>query len=1185
MKNKWLKRTALTGAGIVVVLGAAGLALPPLLKDRVAQLAGEKLQRKVSIDGLSINPYLFKATLSGVSIVDSDGLPLLRFDSLLLDLELASIWQRGAVLREIRLDHPQLRLVRTGANRYNISDIVERFLKEPSPPEKPRFSLNNIQLLDGRIDFIDQPEQQTHRIEALTLKLPFVSSLPYYTDTAVEPGLAARIDGAVFDLKGRAKPFKTTLDSTLALDLDGLDLTRWVDYLPLKLGFKLQQALLDSRLTVAFSKPAQGEPAVTLGGSVSVRKLRLAELDDSPLLAWKAATLTLGELQPLAGKLRFTRLALEAPELHVRRGKDGALNLLKLLPAGDGKPAAGSTEPAKAEARAATQFALGEIALRGGVLHWNDAVPGEGFETTLHDLDLTLAGLALPASHPAKLVISARSERGERLHHEGELTASPFTAQGKVELDGAVLPAYAPYLPAGLQLTGGQLDLAGEYRFSPDNFTLSEVKASLADFKLGLKGEKSPALTIPRLTLAGLALDTRERRLDLAELASDDGRLALSRDARGRLNWLAALPQEQAGAGPAGKPWAVRMAALRLAGYGIDWQDKSPSQAVRLAVSKLDAKLEQLSTVPGEQGKVDISLALGKRGTLAVKGSLTPAPFAADLALNARNLDIVGVQPYFAEHLNIALTRGQLNARGQLALKQAAPFEAGYRGNLAVTGFQAVDKLNAADFLSWKSLYVGNIRAQSQPLKLDVGEVALSDFFSRLIVNANGRLNLQDIVVHEGGAVSTTEPRAADAAPAEPAAAAATAQATAPVATAKAELPPISVAKVTLAGGNIQFSDYFIKPNYSANLTQIGGTVSGLSSNAATRATLALAGSVDNHAPVEIKGSLNPLAKDLFLDIKGGVKGFEMPTTSPYSGKYVGYAIERGKLTMDVSYHVENGELKAENALFLDQLAFGDKIDSPEAVSLPVKLAVALLTDRKGQINVRLPISGTLNDPQFSVGGIIWQVIKNLFEKAVTSPFSLLGSAFGGGEDMAFVEFQPGLAELSPAARDKLDKLGQAMTDKPAIRMDVAGRVDADNDLVGLRRAKLQEMVRAQKLKARLADGQAADEATLTVSEAEYPVYLKAAYKQESFPKPRNLIGLPKDLPVAEMEKLMLANLSLTAEDLRLLANRRAQLVKDYLLKSARLGEDRVFLIAPHLDGKDKDGSGPASRADFTLRQ
>ncbi len=452
-----------------------------------------------------------------------------------------------------------------------------------------------------------------------------------------------------------------------------------------------------------------------------------------------------------------------------------------------------------------------------------------------------------------------------------------------------------------------------------------------------------------------------------------------------------------------------------------------------------------------------------------------------------------------------------------------------------------------------------------------------------MILSREGKLNLLQIVRQPDAAPVSVTARAAD-----QAVVAGDGKAVAPVGTTDQPLLPIKIGKITVQGGDIRFTDNFIKPNYSANLKRIGGSISGLSSAAGSVATLALRGSYDNIAPLGITAKLNPLAPSPYLDLEADIKGIEMTSLSPYSGKYAGYAIEKGKLSLFVKYKIESGQLTAENRIFLDQLTFGDPVDSPEATKLPVTLAVALLKNRSGEIDINLPISGSLNDPEFSVGGLVVKVIVNLLMKAVTSPFALLGSVLGGGEELSNVEFDFGQAVITPASQPRLEKLAKALLDRPALRLEIEGRADPESDPEGLKRDRLATKVRALKREDLTKKGlESGSTDAVELGANEYPALLERVYRAEKFPKPRNLVGMVKGLPVEEMEKLILANSPVDEEDLRDLADRRAKVVRDWLLAHQVPGE-RLFMLPVKLaksEGKaDSAEQAKGSRVVFSLK-
>jgi hypothetical protein len=396
------------------------------------------------------------------------------------------------------------------------------------------------------------------------------------------------------------------------------------------------------------------------------------------------------------------------------------------------------------------------------------------------------------------------------------------------------------------------------------------------------------------------------------------------------------------------------------------------------------------------------------------------------------------------------------------------------------------------------------------------------------------------------------------------------------------EALPISIGRIELARGNVSFSDMYVKPNYSANLTDVAGTVTTMSAEQA--GNVSITARVDHSAPVEVQGNLHPFAKELTLDLAAKARDIDLPPLTPYSTKYAGYGIEKGQLTFDVRYRIENRRLSAENRLVLDQLTFGARVESPTATKLPILLAVALLKDSRGVIDIRLPISGSLDDPKFSLGGIIVQVIVNLIVKAATAPFALLSAVFGGGEELSTLDFAPGSAVPGPDAQKRIDTLGKALADRPALKLNIAGRADPAADREALQHAAVDTAMRREKMKTLVDDGTAPASVDLvTIGADERTRWLTAAYRAAPIPdRPRNLLRMLKDLPPAEMEAMLLAHAKVDDEALRALANARALAVKDALVAKG-IADDRLFLIAPRLGG-DAGAAGPPTRVDLALR-
>jgi hypothetical protein len=396
----------------------------------------------------------------------------------------------------------------------------------------------------------------------------------------------------------------------------------------------------------------------------------------------------------------------------------------------------------------------------------------------------------------------------------------------------------------------------------------------------------------------------------------------------------------------------------------------------------------------------------------------------------------------------------------------------------------------------------------------------------------------------------------------------------------------VNVGGVRLVNGRIDYSDHFVRPNYSAALTELNGSLGAFSSQSRDMAALQLHGRAEGTATLDITGQVNPLARPLALDIRAKASDLELAPLSPYAGKYAGYAIERGKLSMDVAYKISaDGRLEASNQLILNQLTFGEPIASPTATKLPVKLAIALLKDRNGVINVNLPVSGSLNDPQFSVAGVVGKLILNLLVKAVTSPFSLLSGAMdgGAGPDMSAIEFKPGTAVFTDASAASLDKVAAALADRPALQVTITGSADAQAERADWQRETIESQLRTMAHDEALSAGASAS-APLALTPARRSALLQALYKRTRLPdKPRNLVGMLKDLPDAEMEALLMNNVPVNDEAMRQEALARAIAVRDALIAKG-ISSDRLFLAAPSLHTAGSEPWTPRATLALAMR-
>ncbi len=356
-------------------------------------------------------------------------------------------------------------------------------------------------------------------------------------------------------------------------------------------------------------------------------------------------------------------------------------------------------------------------------------------------------------------------------------------------------------------------------------------------------------------------------------------------------------------------------------------------------------------------------------------------------------------EAYFPSNLNVFILGGFADTamNVDIALKDGKPTGT-FKGSAGIRGFHAIDTVAEEDLLKWESLQLDDIRGNLEPFSLALRQIALNGVYSRIIVRKDGTLNLQNLVEKP-----KQEPVPAIVAPATPPPPGPRAVSSPQQATGAKK--QIQIGSVTIQDGTLSFTDNHLPQQYATTFYNLGGRISGLSTEESKFADVDLRGNLENHSPLQITGRINPLRDDLFVDLKVSFRDIELSPVTPYSGTYLGYTVEKGKLFLDLTYHIDKKQLDASNSIFIDQFTFGEKVESDKATKLPVKLGLALLKDRNGEIHLDVPLSGRTDDPKFSVWKLVFQVIRNLMVKAVTSPLSLLSSMFGGGHDLSAIQF------------------------------------------------------------------------------------------------------------------------------------------------------------------------------------
>jgi hypothetical protein len=1248
--SRWLRRLVYLLAAIAALWVLAWGLVPPLLKSQAEKAASQQLGRQLTFGSVEFKPWTMELELRDLVLASQSGAQeQLRVGRVYVDAELQSLLRLAPVIDGLQIEGLRGNITHAGGGKYDFDDILEKFAAKPQAEaasnEPFQFAVYNIDLKDWALSLDDRPTNKKHEIRDFALSLPFLSNLEAQRQVKIQPRLAFQLNGSKFDSTGEATPFVQTHKSDAKISIRQLDLKPYLPYLPAGMPIKPIAAMLGADLTLAFEQNPKA--VVRISGQVRADNISLLDIKSEPLLEMQSLKVSAQDVRPLERIVKLDLVELNAPALHLKRSGAGGLNLFPKT-SNATKSIAPRAQPISSKAQndlknpaRPWQVSVARVALTSGSLTWADETTSPRALLKAQALAIEAKSIAWPFA-PDKPIAFEGSSQVEQGSLTFSGTATDANASVTAQLSGLPLGALAPYVNGVLShsltgLTDVQAGILWQAPRAEQNAALKITfpKAQLANLQLA-QG-KNRLAQVKLLSADSALIDLNAQTVNVSKVAATGVQTRIERSEQGR--WMAQdwikeskAPNASASASkaPASKRWKVSVGEISLDAPQLVLVDRAPAEGsgkvVELDIRQLKAKVSGFAIDGGEIASKPMPISLSgsvaqssdgvaksaqDAGKIDLKGQLALAPLALQLESKITRLPIHALAPYFDTALNIDLLRLDASYTGQLQMAQTAQglqlklagdavaeeLQTTLRGAALAASSGAVE---GDELINWKALSVRGLAIDMSPgaaLKIDVGEAAATDFFARILLSEQGRINLADIVKSNAPSAATATTATASttasntinsiaprADPVRP-----NGQNDLKIDTAASPAPIINIDAISLINGKMYFSDRFIKPNYAANLSELTGKLGAFSSQpvggTVQMADLELRGKVEGTASLEVLGKLNPLAKPLALDITGKVRDLELAPLTPYSVKFAGHGIERGKLSVDVKYLVKpDGQLTAANKITLNQLKFGDKVDGAPN-SLPVKLAVALLADRNGVIDIDLPVSGSLNDPQFSVGTIVFKLIINLVVKAITSPFTLLASAFGGGGDeLGQVSFAAGSAALSTQANPGLEKIVKAMQDRPNLKMTVVGQASLDAEREGYKKERLKALVAAEKRRTAVASGStgtatASVTAALTVSDAEYPALLKEVYKRSDVPKPRNAVGFVKDIPAADMEALLLANLPVSEQAMQELALARGVAVRDHLAAQG-LPTDRLFLGAAKAVGKDEIWS---PRAELSL--
>ena len=869
--------------------------------------------------------------------------------------------------------------------------------------------------------------------------------------------------------------------------------------------------------------------------SLTIDGFQIKDADAKPLLAWKRLYVN-AELLPLVKKqLAFKVIDLEQPRLRVVVEKGGRLNFSDILArlAKDASPSPQTDQP--------MALSIGHLRVGGAVLAFVDRSLAEPFDTTLGPVGLELDRFRTERDTRSPYAFKGSTEAGESFAWSGTVGTEPLRSSGVLELSGLQLPKYAPYYQPQVSfvLRNGVAKAKASYDFEWSSarhaLKLSGGSLGLQDLVFTGRAEKDPLIQSPSVQIAGVEADLLNSNVEIASVMLKDGSVLARRAADGTLNLLKLLTPPRQPAVKQASPFHLRIREVAVGNYTVQVDDLVPARPVLLKLDRVEASLKDFSLDPGQVTPLKLSLRIGEQGTLKAEGTLVPLETRGELLLKLEGLDLPPLDAYTDSFADLRFSRGKLGLDGRLKFSFQGRKDdgIGYSGELQVSDFEVRDSIQNEPFLRWKRLHLTGAEILSQRPSVSLKSVEWTEPEGRLVMAQNGVSNVARALRIE------TKGPVASAVPPTP-----------------GPEPLIRIAKMQIAKGRLSFIDRSLEPNAALLLSEMEGVYTGLSTEAEEATLVDFKGLAGGLAPITIQGKAMPLRHDKDTDVSIKIVGADLTDFSPYTGKYLGYTTREGKLDVDARVRIQDRKLNVEDKVRLDRMYLGDKVDSPDATHLPVKLGLAILRDRKGLIELEVPVDGSLDDPDIHYGRMIWKAVFNVLGKVITSPFTLLSKMFGGGEDLSAILFTPGSSVVSPAEQKKLETLTKALVGRPELRLEIEGTTDAA-DALTLKQRGLEDLLRRLKWTAKKTKNPSTPEEEV-IDPAEREQWARAAF-DKAFPPPKGTKVEPP--PMAEVEQRLLETITIDPNELHLLAKARSTAAIEILVRAEQVEAGRIFEV------------------------
>ena len=1081
-------------------------AINSLAKSLLPWVAENKLASQASVEKVTFDPLRLTATIDHFKLTEKDGKPLASFDKLVVDLEASGLFHWAWKLKQVALTAPNVNVSISKQGKFNWADLIAKLNEDPSPPEKdlPRVIIERISIAKGDIEYLDanHPAPLQASLTPLDFELEGFSTLPKDRGDYL---IAAKLPYQGGTLKWKGNFGVNPLASQGTLAIEGLQIAKvmqWVKTQPLPLQaeagtfssqFKYDFSLVNEqpKLVLSDTRLAINNLAGKLpqGDHIGLKQVELRMksllLKQQPHLAISSKEIAIKldqfELQKPQAVFTLANANLNLPELALQQKDNTQLTFQDLNL---------QLSQLQLQHQQHTLFQLPEFNV-------------EQVSLNLAERQVNIAKISL-----ANGQLSATSHANGTLDWQQIFTSTAPEKQAEPVTDSTEKPETETKEAEPFKLAINEIALSHWQLNYLDQQFAKPLQAAIADFnlqwalemdkevsltklqaeanQLNVQSDKKTVAQLGKLSLADGNISLAQQKVTIGAIRLSELKTSVSRQADQHLNWQIILaPVNKTAAATAAssaqpsesmaKPstkktaWAVALKQFSLQHANIHIEDLSTPTPVGLDITDGKVEVAGISQNMTKPLAVKAGFKVKQGGQFTAQGKLSPAPFKADLQLSLTDFSLKPFAPYVQQVALLQLQDGAANIQGKL--HQTSGGSTRFDGGFSVNQWSLVEESSQQPFLRWEKLQGDGLALSLAPNKLQLNTLTLSKPQTKFIIYPDRSLNISKVM--RNPAPTPTPAEGAGNSTATPASTGKSAVAGTPAETNQPSDFPVNIDTVRINGAELEFADLSLPQPFGTNIHSLGGVINGISSNPASTGQVELDGKVDEYGSARIRGSLQPFKTTEFTDIKLAFTNLEMNRLTPYSGKFAGRKIESGKLSVDLEYKIKQRKLAGENKFVIQKLTLGEKVDSKDAANLPLDLAIAILEDSNGVIDLDLPISGSLDDPKFSYGSILWKAFTNVLTKIVTAPFSALGKLFGSSEKLEAVLFEPGKSAISPPELEKLHAISSALGKRQQLKLGVIPGYDSTIDTRAIQEITLRKQV-AEEIGTRLEAGQPA---------------------------------------------------------------------------------------------------------------